>query len=114
MLTYINASKSERGEFVRPDVVYCYDVELDEGTVPEPCDDEVEMFYLMGVEEVKERMLRREFKPNVALVLLDFLIRHGILGAEELGEEGLVEVVQRMHRRLPFGRDASGEAERGG
>jgi len=40
------------------------------------------------------------FKPNCALVVLEFLVRHGILTAEN--EPDYVEIVARLHRRLEF------------
>lgn len=86
-----------------PDVIYCYDLEIPtaqaETVVPAPRDDEVEVFYLWDVEKVQEAMARGEFKPNTALVLLDFFIRHGIV--TELNEPNYVEIVSRLHRRLP-------------
>lgn len=85
---------------VVPDLVYCFDMELAADMVPTPRDDEVKEFYLMSVEEVKAALRRREFKTNCAVVMIDFFIRHGILTAEEEGE--YVEIVARMHRRLPF------------
>lgn len=40
-----------------------------------PNDGEAESFTLMPVQEVVERILKDEFKPNCALVLIDFFIR---------------------------------------
>lgn len=83
-----------------PDFVYVYDIELPADTVPKPHDEEVSAFSLMGVEEVKARLLRREFKPDSAAVLVDFLITHGFVTAEN--ERDFVEITMRLHRRLPF------------
>lgn len=85
---------------LQPECQYVYDLELDAGTEPRPCDNEVAGFELMEVEEVKGALGRGEFKPNCAMVLLDFFIRHGLLTAE--GEKGFVEIVSRLHRRLEF------------
>ena len=52
-----------------------------------------------SVEEVKQALRDGDFKPNCALVLLDFFVRHGILTAED---EGYIEIVARLHRRLEF------------
>ena len=84
----------------KPEVQYVYDLELPEDTIPKPGDDEVEEFYLWGVEEVQEAMRRGEFKPNCALVVLDFLVRHGILTTEN--ERDYIEIVSRLHRKLEF------------
>lgn len=85
---------------LQPEVQYIYDLELPEDVVPKPGDDEVEEFYLWSVEEVQDAMKKGEFKPNCSLVVLDFLIRHGIL--TEANEKDFIEIVSRLHRRLEF------------
>ena len=85
---------------LQPEIQYVYDIELPSDIVPKPCDDEVEEFYLWNVGEVQHALAEGQFKPNCAMVLLDFLIRHGILTVEN--EPGYVEIVSRMHRKLPF------------
>jgi 8-oxo-dGTP pyrophosphatase MutT (NUDIX family) len=85
---------------MQPEVQYVYDLELPRDTIPKPGDDEVEEFYLWSVEEVQEGMRKGEFKPNCALVVLDFLIRHGILTTET--ERDYIEIVSRLHRKLEF------------
>ena len=84
---------------LQPECQYVYDLELPEDVVPKPSDDEVAGFELMSVEEVKSALREGEFKPNCAMVLLDFFVRQGVLTA---GEEGYVEIVARLHRRLEF------------
>ncbi|KAL4883495.1 hypothetical protein BJY04DRAFT_216317 [Aspergillus karnatakaensis] len=69
------------------------------GVVPVPGDSEVEEFYLWGVEEVKRALGRGEFKLNSAVVVVDFLLRHGVdMGLD--GEGEYEEIVRRLHRRL--------------
>lgn len=85
---------------LQPEVQYVYDLELPEDVVPKPGDDEVDEFYLWSVQEVQEAMARGEFKPNCSLVVLDFLVRHGIL--TEANEGDYIEIVSRLHRRLEF------------
>jgi len=85
---------------LQPECQYVYDLELDAETVPRPCDDEVQGFELMSVKEVQEALGKGEFKPNCAVVLLDFFVRHGLLTAET--EEAFIEIVARLHRRLEF------------
>ena len=84
----------------QPEIQYVYDIRLPESVVPKPSDDEVEEFYLMSIEEVQQALFRNEFKPNCAVVMLDFFVRHGIVTPEN--EPRYLELVSRMHRTLPF------------
>lgn len=97
--TVTHCLRSARSGLFSMAVLYLYDIELTEHVVPTPGDDEVEGFVLMGVEEVKVKMLKGEFKPNSSLVMLDFLVRHGVVTEENEG--GYVDVVGRLRRRLP-------------
>ena len=85
---------------LQPEVEYVYDLQLEPAVVPKPCDNEVESFQLLSVKEVQQALANRDFKPNCALVLLDFFVRHGILTSEN--EKDYVEIVSRIHRKLPF------------
>jgi hypothetical protein len=89
----------EKG-LVTPDYVYVYDIELPEDVTPKPHDEEVSSFTLTNVEELQAALLREEFKPDSAAVLVDFLIRHAIITPEN--EPDFVEISMRLHRRLPF------------
>lgn len=100
---YIRNEKAggESGLF-QPECENVYDLELpsDGSVVPKPNDDEVEEFYHWTVSEVQEALSRREFKPNCAVVLLDFFIRHGLMRAES--DKDYIEIVARLHRMLEF------------
>jgi 8-oxo-dGTP pyrophosphatase MutT (NUDIX family) len=102
-ITYIYIRTTEAmGEvgLIQPECQYVYDLELPAGMVPKPNDSEVQEFYLWNVEEVQEHMAKGEFKPNCALVMLDFFIRHGILTPEN--EKDYDEIKSRIHRDLEF------------
>jgi hypothetical protein len=49
---------------------------------------------------VREALAEGQFKPNCAMVMIDFLIRHGILTVENEGN--YLEILSRLHRRLEF------------
>ena len=85
---------------IQPECQYVFDMEVAPDVVLIPGDNEVEEFYLWTVEEVKSSLADGRFKPNCAVVLLDFFIRHGLL--TPAGEPDYVEIVSRIHRRLPF------------
>jgi 8-oxo-dGTP pyrophosphatase MutT (NUDIX family) len=82
---------------LQPECEYIYDLKLDAETIPKPCDTEVECFYLWSVDEIKQALANGEFKPNCAVVLIDFFIRHGILTPEN--ETDYLELIARTHRR---------------
>ncbi len=68
----------------RPDILYCYDLELSTQLSPQNTDGEVESFMLLPLEEVA-RLVREtdEFKLNCNLVVIDFLLRHGFIQPDE-------------------------------
>ncbi|MBT6117118.1 MAG: DUF4743 domain-containing protein [Rhodospirillaceae bacterium] len=71
-------------EGLKPDVQYCFDLELPAGFTPRPNDDEIEEFYLWPIEKVAETVRETaEFKFNCNLVLIDFLIRHGLIAPDD-------------------------------
>ena len=86
---------------LQPEVEYVYDIELPSDIVPRPCDTEVEEFFLWTVDEVERALAEGQFKPNCAVVLVDFFVRHGIITIEN--EPEYVEIISRIHRKLPFG-----------
>ena len=76
---------------LKADTLFNYDLELPADFRPRSNDDEVEDFYLWPIEQVMEAVRdSQEFKPNCALVIVDFLIRHGLLGPEHPDYEQLV------------------------
>jgi 8-oxo-dGTP pyrophosphatase MutT (NUDIX family) len=67
-------------EGLRNDTLFVYDLELPQGVVPVSNDGEVERFELMPIARVIETLRETDdFKFNVNLVLIDFLVRHGLL-----------------------------------
>ncbi|KAG9725397.1 hypothetical protein KCU73_g13171, partial [Aureobasidium melanogenum] len=102
-VTYFHIRDSRAGgetRLLQPECQYIFDLELPDDVKPKPSDDEVEEFYLMGVDELKEKLKAGEFKPNCAVVLLDFFIRHGVVNAQN--EPDFIEIVSRLHRKLDF------------
>ncbi len=87
-------AESEKG--IKPDTLYCYDIELPDDFYPVCTDGEVESFELMPVRKVMEIIRETEdFKPNCNLVIIDFLIRHGLLDPDQTG---YAELVSSLHR----------------
>lgn len=99
--TYIT-DEEQVGEagLIYPECQWVYDLELPIDIVPQPKDGEVEEFMLCDVDEIKQHLAAGKFKPNCALVTLDFFIRHGILTEAE--EPNIAEIERKIHRRIPF------------
>ena len=73
------------------DVLFCYDLELPEDFVPTPDDGEVESFERYSAERAAETVAETtEFKTNCTLVIIDWFVRHGLIGPEEPGYADLV------------------------
>ena len=69
---------------LRPDILYVYDLELPAGFQPRNADGEVAHFELWPAGRLAETVRdTRRFKFNCNLVIIDFLIRRGVLGPEE-------------------------------
>ncbi|KAI8333829.1 NUDIX hydrolase domain-like protein, partial [Chlamydoabsidia padenii] len=96
VVTYYTSS--EHG--LQPESQYVYDLELPADYEPTPKDGEVGCFYLWDLEHVKDKMLQGEFKPNCALVAIDFMVRHGFITADN--EPDYINLSYHLHRQLPF------------
>jgi hypothetical protein len=74
----------ENDHGLKPDTLFVYDLEMPEGMEPRNTDGEVEAFRLWPIDEVAEAVRGTDdFKFNVNLVLIDFMIRHGHLDPED-------------------------------
>ena len=93
-LTYCRETRTG----LKPDTLYCYDLEVPMDFTPVNSDGEVAEFYLMPVEEVAEIVRGTdEFKLNCNLVIIDFLMRHGILAPEH---PEYLELAQGLHEKI--------------
>ena len=81
---------------LRREILYTYDLELPETFQPCNQDGEVEEFQLMPIAEVVRLVAETdEIKTNCNLVVLDFLVRHGVLQADQAYYAELVEGLRR-------------------
>lgn len=75
----------------KEDIIYCYDLEVDESFTPVCTDGEVDEFYLMPIEKVADIVkTSNDFKVNCNLVIIDFLVRHGFITDED---EDYIDIV---------------------
>ena len=85
----------EREHGLRDDVLFCYDLELPPEFQPVNNDGEVEHFELWPVEKAMARVRESDdFKFNVALVNIDFFLRHGLIDPDE---PGYLQIVEGLH-----------------
>jgi 8-oxo-dGTP pyrophosphatase MutT (NUDIX family) len=86
---------TEQDEGLRRDILYLFDLELPDDFVPKENDDEIAEFIRWPIERVAATVRdSQDFKFNCALVVIDFLIRHGLLGPEE---PHYAEIVEGLH-----------------
>jgi len=103
VVSYFHIRGSRAGgetDFLQPEVEYLYELELPKEIIPKPSDGEVEEFYLWSIDELMAALGRNEFKPNCAVVFIDFMIRHNILTPEN--EKDYLDISSRLHRKLVF------------
>jgi 8-oxo-dGTP pyrophosphatase MutT (NUDIX family) len=86
---------------VRNDVLFLYDIEVPPEFQPRNSDGEIVEFSLLTAAEVIERVRAGdEFKFNVNLVIIDFALRHGLVGPEE---PDYLDLVVGLRRALDAG-----------
>ncbi len=92
MVTYRH--ETENG--FKPDVMYAYDLELADDCQPMNTDGEIAEFYLWPVARVMETVAEtRDFKFNCNLIVIDFLIRHGLIGPDR---PDYIEIVEGLRQ----------------
>ena len=85
-----------RPEGLRNDVLFNFDLYVPNGFQPVNQDGEVAEFMLWDIDEVMQRLSDTEdFKFNSALVIIDFLIRHGFIEADDPDYPDIVAGVHR-------------------
>jgi isopentenyldiphosphate isomerase len=85
---------------LQPECEFVYDLDLTGIDITlKPSDDEVAGFECLGVEDVRKALANGEFKPNCAVIMIDFMMRHGMVTEKD---DGYVEIGARLHRRLEF------------
>lgn len=86
----------EMPEGLKPDVQFCFDLELPADFTPKPEDDEIAYFELWPVEKVMEVVsTTASFKYNCNLVIIDFLVRNGLIPPDD---PDYLAIVQGLHR----------------
>ncbi|XP_059910472.1 thiamin pyrophosphokinase 2 isoform X1 [Gadus macrocephalus] len=88
----------EEEEGIFPESQFVFDLELPADFQPRVGDGEVQEFYFLPLDKVKEMLVGGDFKPNCAMVVLDFLIRHSCIEPDT--EPYYQEFVTGLHQTL--------------
>ncbi|KAF8508721.1 NUDIX hydrolase domain-like protein [Hysterangium stoloniferum] len=90
--------------YLQPEVQFVYDFLIPKGQEkyfkPRPSDGEVQSFNLESLDGIIQKMHEGLFKPNCALVLVDFMIRHGHIIPEN--EPNYLDITTRLHGRFGY------------
>jgi hypothetical protein len=87
---------TSRAEGMRNDILFNFDLELPLDFTPRNTDGEVDDFYLWPIPKVCEIIRHTDdFKFNSAMVVIDFLIRHGHI---ETDHPDYADIVAGLHR----------------
>ncbi|CAG9759770.1 unnamed protein product [Ceutorhynchus assimilis] len=85
--------ESERGLF--PNTEFVFDLELPLDFIPENADGEVECFEILPIKQCLPKILAPDFKTTSAPVVLDFLVRHGVITPEN--EPDYLKIIELLH-----------------
>ena len=81
---------------LKRDVLFIFDLELPADFVPSNSDGELDAFTLLPIADVMATVRETDnFKFNCSLVVIDFLIRHGVI---EPDEPDSTELMRGLHR----------------
>ena len=96
-ITYVR----EDATGLKPDTLFCYDLELPPDFEPRPRDGEVERFLCIPAAELAHTVREQaRCKPNCSLVWIEFLLRHGELDGDTTTAER-TELRRRLRAPLP-------------
>ncbi|CZR65425.1 related to thiamin pyrophosphokinase [Phialocephala subalpina] len=85
---------------VNSGITYVYDMEVLNVLMLEPVDGDIKGIFSTDVDDILFFMKKGYFKPSSANAMMDFLMRHKYITAEN--EKDYAEILQRLHRTLPF------------
>lgn len=105
-VNHFTISESRTGGTIglfRPKIQFTYDIEVPAEIIPKPTPEEadnIDEFILLNIDGLQHALAKGEFGPATGCIVIDFLIRHGFLTAENEGD--YVEIVSRLHRKFDF------------
>lgn len=87
---------------IEPGVRFCFDLRIKDGIEPVPNyrDKAIGSFLSLSVSEVVASLEARQWKPNSGLVMLDFLLRKGLVCGEKFDEKS--SMIRDLRRKPPL------------
>ncbi|KAF5655066.1 thiamine pyrophosphokinase [Fusarium heterosporum] len=104
-ITFYDCKDSSAGDIdknhLEPGLRIVYDLKITEPRFnPQGREPGIERFEAMSVPQVKESLRADRWKPNCGLVMLDFMVRHGIV--TRANDSRFNDIKKDLHRPLPF------------
>ncbi|RSL46204.1 hypothetical protein CEP53_010419 [Fusarium sp. AF-6] len=94
-----NAGLMNEGH-LEPGVRFVYDLKVDASFQPHAEERGIERFEALSVDEVKQSLHSLRWKPNCGLVMVDFMVRKGLVS--EADDARLGDIMTGLRRPLPF------------
>lgn len=89
-------AQSEEG--LKPDTQFCYDLRLPPDFVPANADGEIASFEIWPIQKIMDCVAEtQDFKFNCNLVIIDFLVRHGLIMPDHRDYLAIVESLHQSH-----------------
>jgi len=85
---------------IKPENQYLYDLELSKDDLPKINDGEVQSFNLWDFDKITEVLKNHEFCPTAGLIVIEFMIRHGIITPNN--EKDYLDIVSSFHNDIGF------------
>lgn len=85
---------------LEPGVRFVYDLRVDTSFQPHAEERGIERFEALSVDEVKQSLHSLDWKPNCGLVMVDFMVRKGLVS--EADDVRLGDIITGLQRPLPF------------
>ncbi|KAF4978095.1 hypothetical protein FZEAL_5485 [Fusarium zealandicum] len=85
---------------LEPGVRFVYDLRVETSFRPRTEEQSIERFDTFAVDEVKQSLRDKRWKPNCGLVMLDFLVRKGLVTEEN--DDRFRDITLGLRRSLPF------------
>lgn len=85
--------KAEKSKGLSNETQFVFDLQLPKKFIPNANDGEVEGFQLLTIEEVVKQICLGNMKPNSAMVVIHFLVRHSLIDKKDPDYDSIVKLL---------------------